>query len=94
MSYLIPYLGGKTRLAKTIIARMPAHTCYVEVFAGGAAVFFSKPPSETEVLNDRDGDLVNMYRILKYHPEFGGSMETPLWCAGRELGFPRPDSAL
>lgn len=69
MSYLIPYLGGKTRLAKTIIARMPVHTCYVEVFAGGAAVFFSKPPSETEVLNDRDGDLVNMYRILKYHPE-------------------------
>lgn len=69
MSYLIPYLGGKTRLAKTIISRMPAHTCYVEVFAGGAAVFFQKPPVETEVLNDRDSDLVNMYRCLKNHPE-------------------------
>lgn len=69
MSYLIPYLGGKTRLAKTIISRMPVHTCYVEVFAGGAAVFFQKSPVETEVLNDRDSDLVNMYRCLKNHPE-------------------------
>ena len=60
MSYLIPYLGGKTRLAKTIISRMPVHTCYVEVFAGGAAVFFQKSPVETEVLNDRDSDLVSL----------------------------------
>ncbi len=52
MSALIPYFGGKTRLAKTIIARMPEHTCYVEVFAGAAAVFFSKEPSKTEVIND------------------------------------------
>lgn len=36
---LIPYFGGKTRLAKTIVDRMPEHTCYVEVFAGAAAVF-------------------------------------------------------
>ena len=50
MSTLIPYFGGKTRLAKTIIAKMPEHGCYVEVFAGAAAVFFAKEPSETEVI--------------------------------------------
>lgn len=35
MSNLVPYLGGKNRLAKTVIAKLPAHTCYCEVFAGG-----------------------------------------------------------
>ena len=50
MSALIPYFGGKARLAKTIVDRMPEHTCYVEVFAGAAAVFFAKDPSRTELL--------------------------------------------
>lgn len=69
MSALIPYFGGKTRLAKTIIARMPAHTCYVEVFAGAAAVFFGKEPSKTEVINDADKELITLYRAVKHHPE-------------------------
>lgn len=69
MGALIPYFGGKTRLAKQIIDRFPEHTCYVEVFAGGAAVFFKKPPSVAEVLNDLDFDLVNLYRAVKHHPE-------------------------
>ena len=34
---IIPWLGGKRRLADTILHRFPPHTCYVEVFAGGAA---------------------------------------------------------
>ena len=47
VSALIPYFGGKTRLAKTIVQKIPPHTCYVEVFAGAAAVFFAKEPSKT-----------------------------------------------
>lgn len=69
MSNLVPYLGGKNRLAKTVIAKLPAHTCYCEVFAGGAGVFFAKEPAEAEILNDRDRELVNLYRIVKLHPE-------------------------
>lgn len=65
---LIPYLGGKSRLAKTIIERMPAHDCYVEVFAGGASVFFAKEPSKTELINDMDRELVTLYRVVKNHP--------------------------
>lgn len=34
MGALIPYFGGKSRLAKNIIARFPEHQCYVEVLAG------------------------------------------------------------
>lgn len=62
-------IGGKNRLAKTIIALFPPYRCYVEPFAGGAQVFFHKPPSEVEVLNDLDGELVNFFRICQSHPD-------------------------
>lgn len=66
---IIPWMGGKRRLLDPIMARMPEHTCYVEVFAGGAAVFFAKHPSEVEVLNDINGELVNLYRVVQHHLE-------------------------
>lgn len=69
MKGVIPYFGGKSRLAKTIIGKIPPHTCYVEVFAGGASVFFAKEPSRAEVINDLDKDLVTLYRVIKHHPE-------------------------
>lgn len=69
MKGIIPYFGGKSRLAKTIINKIPEHTCYVEVFAGGASVFFAKDPSPTEIINDLDKDLTTLYRAVKHHPE-------------------------
>jgi len=69
MKGVIPYFGGKSRLAKTIINKIPKHTCYIEVFAGGASVFFGKEPSKAEVINDLDKDLVTLYRAIKHHPE-------------------------
>jgi DNA adenine methylase len=32
----LAWLGGKSKLAEQIVARIPAHTGYVEVFAGAA----------------------------------------------------------
>lgn len=66
---IVPWLGGKRRLAKSILPLFPAHTCYVEPFAGAAALFFLKEPSETEVLNDINGELVNLYRVVRHHLE-------------------------
>ena len=63
----LPYIGGKRRLAPTIISVLPEHTTYVEPFAGGAQVFFHKAPSRVEVLNDLDGELVNFLRICQSH---------------------------
>jgi DNA adenine methylase len=63
------YTGGKSRLAKRIISRFPAHTCYCEVFAGAAWVFFGKQPSKVEVLNDRDGEVINLFRVVQNHYE-------------------------
>ncbi|RCX32094.1 DNA adenine methylase [Thioalbus denitrificans] len=70
MSYpFIPWLGGKRRLAKQILPMFPDHQCYVEPFAGAAALFFMKEPSKVEVLNDVNGDIVNLYRVVQHHLE-------------------------
>ena len=67
---IIPWMGGKRRLADRIFPLMPPHQCYVEPFAGGAALFFLRPtPADVEVLNDVNGDLVNLYRVVQNHLE-------------------------
>ena len=68
-SPIIPWIGGKRRLADLLIPRFPEHKCYVEVFAGGAALYFLRPPADVEVINDINGDLVNLYRVVKIHLE-------------------------
>jgi len=68
-SPIIPWMGGKRRLAKAILPHFPVHTCYVEAFAGGAALFFLKEPSQNEVLNDCNFDLVCLYRVCQHHLE-------------------------
>lgn len=69
MGAIIPYFGGKHRLLKEIIGRIEEHTCYVEVFSGGAGVLFKKAPSAVEILNDLDKELITFYRVIKHHPE-------------------------
>ncbi|RSF09272.1 DNA adenine methylase [Achromobacter aegrifaciens] len=67
---IIPWLGGKRRLADRILPHFPKHSCYVEPFAGGAALLFARPePAKVEVLNDINGDLVNLYRVVQHHLE-------------------------
>lgn len=68
-SPIIPWIGGKRRLADTLLRRFPTHKCYVEVFAGGAALFFMRHPAEVEVINDVNLDLVNLYRVVSNHLE-------------------------
>lgn len=64
---VIPWIGGKRPLAKEILPLFPEHVCYVEPFCGAAALYFMKRQTETEVLNDINGELVNLYRIVKNH---------------------------
>lgn len=68
-SPVVPWIGGKRRLAKSILPLFPEHECYVEPFCGGAALFFMKPPSSVEVLNDINGELVRLYRVIQHHFE-------------------------
>jgi DNA adenine methylase len=69
-SPIIPWLGGKRRLADKLLPLFPPHECYVEVFCGGAALYFLRPvPAQTEVLNDINGELTNLYRVVQHHLE-------------------------
>jgi DNA adenine methylase len=59
------WVGGKSRLRKQIITLLPKHTCYVEPFSGAAWVLFGKPPSDVEILNDIDQEVVTFFRVVK-----------------------------
>ena len=69
MNSPLAYIGGKSKLAKTIIEMIPEHDAYCEVFAGAAWVFFRKEPSKYETINDLDSDLIVFYRVLQHHLE-------------------------
>lgn len=59
-------IGTKKTLADRIISAMPDDiTTYVEPFIGGGAIYWKKPPSPKEVINDLDKDLVEGYRLIK-----------------------------
>lgn len=66
---IIPWVGGKRRLAGEILPWFLPHICYVEPFAGAAAMLFNKVPSKVEVLNDVNAELVNLYRVVQHHLE-------------------------
>lgn len=48
---------------------MPPHVKYVEVFGGALSVFYRKEPSKIEVVNDINGDLINLHRIIQTRPQ-------------------------
>jgi DNA adenine methylase len=68
------YIGGKRRLAAALIERIEAipHRTYAEPFVGMGGVFFRRrrrPPAE--VINDGNGEVANLFRILQRHyPQF------------------------
>ena len=71
MKAFLPWRGGKSKLATHIAAKIEEipHTCYVEPFMGAAHVFFKRKRIKTEILNDINGELVNLFRVLKHHPD-------------------------
>ena len=70
MNSFISRVGGKRLLRGQITDRFPTEGVerYVEVFGGAGWVLFHKPRhAAQEVFNDLDGELVNLFRVVKYH---------------------------
>jgi DNA adenine methylase len=61
----IKWQGGKARLRRIILPRIPEHICYVEPFFGAGWVFFAKPKSKVEVIADVNTELMNFFSVVK-----------------------------
>lgn len=68
-SRILHYPGSKWSLADWIISHMPQHKTYLEPFFGSGAVFFNKEPSSLETINDLDGDVVNLFKVIRDNPD-------------------------
>ncbi|MEA5162606.1 DNA adenine methylase [Cereibacter sphaeroides] len=65
-----PWLGGKKRLHPLILERIEAipHRAYVEPFVGMGGIFLRRRfRPRLEVMNDRNGEIINLFRILQRH---------------------------
>ena len=60
--------GGKVKLKKRLLERIPPHEVYVEPFVGAGHVYWAKEPADLEVINDLDGQLMDFYRFLQSSP--------------------------
>ena len=70
----LPYYGGKSperKLCHWISSLIPdtKYKTYTEPFAGMLGVLLSRPPAQTEVVNDIDGWLVAWWEAIRDHPE-------------------------
>ncbi len=68
------WIGGKRTLAPQIVELIAdiQHKAYAEPFVGMGGVFFRRRQAPSaEIINDRNGDVVNLFRILQRHyPQF------------------------
>ncbi len=62
------WAGGKFYARNLILPHIPPHAAYVEPFAGGGSIFFSKPKVPYNCLNDKDEHLVNCYLTIRDRP--------------------------
>ena len=61
----ISWFGGKHRMRNILLARIPPHTTYIEVFGGAASLLFAKMPAKRDIYNEINPTLVNLFRVLQ-----------------------------
>ena len=62
---LLRWHGGKWKLALWIISHFPSHKVYVEPFGGVGSVLMQKLPAVSEIWNDLEGEVVNLFQVLR-----------------------------
>lgn len=62
---VLKYPGSKWNLAEWICNHLPRHRTYLEPFFGSGAVFFCKRPSHIETINDINGEVVNLFKVIR-----------------------------
>lgn len=86
----IRWYGGKGRLAHKIVPLLPPGQVYVEPYCGAASVFWHlEPPRPVEVLNDLDGDIINLFRVLQRPRAFASLAHRITWTPHSRAEFVR-----
>lgn len=81
METILKYPGAKNRLAEWIISFIPEHRVYLEPFFGSGAVFLNKSPAKIETINDLDGDVYNLFKVIRdATEEFTKGLEMTPYC--------------
>ena len=70
----LPYYGGKSPARSKAgwicsIMGFNKRESYIEPFAGMLGVLLSRPKTNTEIVNDTNGDLVNWWKCVRDHGE-------------------------
>ena len=58
-------IGSKAKIANKLLKFFPKHSIYVEPFIGSGALLYAKQPSDVEVINDLDKNVINNFKMLK-----------------------------
>jgi DNA adenine methylase len=92
----LSYYGGKQTLAGIILGLIPPHRVYCEPFLGGGAIFFAKEPSEVEIINDTNGEIINFYEVVQQNftalkKEIAGSLHSRRQHHHAEVIYQNPD---
>ncbi|WP_310603577.1 DNA adenine methylase [Anaerosporobacter sp.] len=69
MERVLKYPGSKWNLVPHILPMIPKHHTYLEPYFGSGAILFSKEPSDIEMINDLDGNVVNLFNCIREDPE-------------------------
>ena len=62
---VIRYYGGKSRISGWVVENFPKHTVYTEAYGGAASCMLRKERAYAEIYNDMNGELVNLFRIVR-----------------------------
>ena len=94
---IAPYIGGKSRLAKTLISHIDSidHTSYAEPFVGMGGIFFRrKSITRSEVINDYNNEVSNLFRILQRHyPQFIDTIKFQITSRSQFLRLVKTDTS-
>lgn len=73
-------IGNKSAIANDIICHFPPHKIFYEPFFGAGGMFFNKPKANYSILNDLDGDVINLFNVVKdnYEEFYNLFQSTPI----------------
>lgn len=72
---LLRYHGGKWKLFPWVYSYMPRHRIYADSYGGAGSILLRKKRSYAEIYNDLDGEIVNLFRVLRSVEQARGLMQ-------------------